>query len=63
MFFTLYAKIQAILTMMIEKDYVLTLLILIKLLVFKFHMEAPSISWIIGRTHKGVCNSLLDTVM
>lgn len=65
-FFTIHCMLrysQAILTMMIEKDFVLTLLILIKLLVFKFHMEAPCISWIIGRTYKGVCNSLLDTVL
>lgn len=65
-FFTIHCMLrysQAVLTTMIEKDYVFSLLILIKLLVFKFHMEAPSIYWIIGRIHEGVCNSLLGTVL
>lgn len=65
-FFTIHCMLshsQAVLTTMIKKDYILTPLILIKLLVFKFHMEVPRISQITGRTHKGVCNSLFDTVL
>lgn len=41
----------------IGKDCVLTLFILIKLLLYKVHMESE----ITGRTHKGVCYSLVDT--
>lgn len=44
----------------IGKDCVLTLLILIKLLLYKVHMQAWNKSQIIGRTHKGVCYSLVD---